>query len=125
MRATPPWRVDARTRRWVLEDLVPLTPKEVKRIAPWRFDHVELMVDPKTGEWVSDYPTFYRCLNYDEDTRRCLIWEDRPNVCRDFPHYGPGGTVPPGINLPPRCAFRADIGEEVEEWQPVKIGRSR
>lgn len=28
----------------------------------------------------------YTCRHWDEDTRLCTIYEDRPNMCRDFPY---------------------------------------
>lgn len=28
----------------------------------------------------------YRCIYWDEETRLCTIYADRPHVCRDYPH---------------------------------------
>ena len=29
---------------------------------------------------------FYKCSNWDEETRLCGIYEDRPKMCRDYPY---------------------------------------
>jgi Fe-S-cluster containining protein len=116
-----PGQIGARTRRWILDELVPISRREVRRLYPWRLDHVELPRDPHTGEFIADYPTFYRCLNFEPETRRCLAYDDRPDECAGYPEYG--GPIDRAIALPPRCSFRADIGEPIEDWQPVTIGR--
>lgn len=37
----------------------------------------------------SDEGFLYKCKNWDEETRLCTIYEDRPPMCRDFPYGKP------------------------------------
>lgn len=30
---------------------------------------------------------WYRCRNWDEETRLCRIYESRPEMCRDYPYH--------------------------------------
>jgi Fe-S-cluster containining protein len=95
VRRMMPFQIDDRTRRWVLEELHPLTRREAR-------------------------PTYYRCDNYDPGTRQCTAYDDRPGVCRDHPTYGQ--PVNPGASLPPGCSYRADIGQPVDpDWTPVTL----
>lgn len=114
-----PFEIDARTRRWILEELVPISAKEARRIAPWRTDDA-VQMGPQG--WIVDYPTYYRCRNYDPETRLCSSHDDLPPTCKEYPYYGHGRPMP-GMHLPPRCSFRADVGEPIEEWQPVTVTR--
>lgn len=111
--------IDARTRRWILDELEVIPPKEARRIAPWREDEA-LQMTP--DGWSAEYPTYYRCSNLDEETGLCTSHDDLPPTCSGYPYYGTGKVLP-GMHLPPRCAFRADQGLPVEEWQPVPLGR--
>jgi uncharacterized cysteine cluster protein YcgN (CxxCxxCC family) len=61
------------------------------------------------------------CDNYDEETRRCTDYENRPDICRRYPWFN--GVPVPGAQLPPTCSFRADIGLPVEDV-PVQVARS-
>jgi Fe-S-cluster containining protein len=40
------------------------------------------------------------CPDFDPETGKCLIYEDRPQECRDFP------TSPVDIAALPRCTYR-------------------
>jgi Fe-S-cluster containining protein len=114
--------LDARTRRWFADKLVPITHREAARRAPWwPFD--ALLLD-SIGRPYMGPPMFYRCSNYDTDTRLCADYENRPEVCRTFPLYG-DDRPHPSTNLPPRCSFRADLGQPIEEWAPVELRRTR
>lgn len=114
-------RIDRRTRRWILRELTEIDRAEAERLRPDLAGRVGRARLPD-GTY-SDEPTrYYRCRWYDDDTRRCMNYDDRPDVCRDYP---PSGPVPPGMEpgLPPTCSFRADYGLPVAEWQPVTIDR--
>jgi Fe-S-cluster containining protein len=45
---------------------------------------------------------WYACRNWDEETRLCTIYEDRPSMCRDYPYdrecrHGCGYRSPPEV----------------------------
>lgn len=64
-----------------------------------------------TGEPVTDRQ-HYMCIYWDEDTRRCGIYEQRPQLCRGYPGYGSGG--PEHV-----CEHGCDcIGEDVPSRYP-------
>jgi Fe-S-cluster containining protein len=64
----------------ILAMIVPLTHEEaIERRA--RFGGNQLDVDPEAQ--------YYRCVHWDEDTRLCRNYENRPGMCRDYP-YGNG-----------------------------------
>lgn len=57
--------------------------------------------------------TYYRihCDVFDQATRRCTAYEQRPPICANYPAYGeplaPGHRKADG--LPLVCAFQADV----------------
>lgn len=115
-----PTQIDARTRHWVLHELHPLTRREAVAATPWLQGLQTYAV--RNGVLVLDRPTYYRCDHYDEDTKMCGDYDNRPQVCRDHPTYR--GKVQPGACLPPGCSYRADLGQEVDtEWTPVRLRR--
>jgi Fe-S-cluster containining protein len=118
VRRMMPFQIDDRTRRWVLEELHPLTRREAVAATPWLDGKQTYAV--KGGRLVMTRPTYYRCDNYDPGTRQCTAYDDRPGVCRDHPTYGQ--PVNPGASLPPGCSYRADIGQPVDpDWTPVTL----
>lgn len=117
-----PAQMDARTRRWILHELVPISRREGKARSPWT-DHAAMHI--RAGKFDPGYSHFYECRNFDRTTRRCTAYEDRPDVCRDYPYYG-AKTLQPNIALPAWCSFRADIGKPVEpepDWQAIELTR--
>jgi Fe-S-cluster containining protein len=85
-------------------------PEEAERIwleARFIFDHWHLNVDAET----------YGCDVFDEATRSCGDYENRPPVCRGYPWYG---KPPSMVYLHPDCSFRADQPPRV----PVSLRRS-
>lgn len=51
---------------------------------------------------------FYRCRNYDEATKACTAYDDRPPMCRDYPWYG---RLPdPTKAIPNTCGYLRDVG---------------
>ncbi len=93
--------VDQRT--WAARSLIPMSPREAFAIAPWLRGKLQRDGDRLVSAF------YFRCRHFDRETRRCTDYENRPAMCRDYPHYG--GQVPLGASLPPTCSFRADIGE--------------
>lgn len=61
---------------------------------------------------------FYNCRWFDRDTRSCTNYDDRPPMCRDYPHYGHAPN--PAKALPVCCSFRADVGQPVADI-PVQL----
>lgn len=49
-------------------------------------------IDPPEGyglvEWL-DAADRYTCRHWDEDTRLCGVYEERPRMCRDYPYDKP------------------------------------
>lgn len=101
-----PYDVTEDERRWVLDDLVPMSRRVAKTKAPWYFGQAVMGANP--GE---DMAFFYSCRNFDAETRQCRIYDDRPFACRHYPWYG--GDPQPGAALPHPCSFREDIGQTV------------
>lgn len=61
---------------------------------------------------------YYKCDQYDPDTKSCLCQEEKPPVCRDFPWYGTEPTVFALCSWP-ECSFWEDVpnGPEKEFWE--------
>lgn len=59
-----------------------------------------------------DQLVFYHC-KYIGDDNKCLIHEDRPQLCRDFPDT-------PYLIMPPGCAFESWAKECKEKYQQMK-----
>ncbi|HYQ12165.1 MAG TPA: YkgJ family cysteine cluster protein [Solirubrobacterales bacterium] len=69
-------------RAQIAEMVIPLTPKEANERnaalggdAPYR--------------WARDRGRVFTCKHWDEETRLCGIYEDRPDMCRKFPYDKP------------------------------------
>lgn len=61
--------------------------------------------------WAENTPAMYTCRHWDEDTRLCGIYEDRPKMCRDYPYDNP-------CQHDCNCTYRPD--EAVQEfWRKV------
>jgi Fe-S-cluster containining protein len=73
----------------IADMLIPLTPKQAKE------RHVAF---GGTHDWMKwkDRGHHFTCKNWDEDTRLCRIYEDRPTMCRDFPY---GNDCPMGCGV--------------------------
>jgi len=100
-----------RTRRWVIDDLTPMSRRDVLNREPWLLDRsTRLSVSPDGGDLFVPY--FYSCRWFDKAERRCTNWEDRPDPCRAYPWDD--GPPQPTAALPPTCSYRADIGQPVE-----------
>lgn len=119
---------DARMRRWLLEDLSPMPYREAARkanagLVAARSNPAAVLTGPDEGpNFAGEAVGFYRCRHFDPATRRCLSYDDRPEVCRQYPWLG--GAPRPNAALPDACSYRADIGQPVtpvDEWL-AKVG---
>jgi Fe-S-cluster containining protein len=124
MYADDPGMVD-----WMREHLTPIRRKDGLAMVPWMpgggWSNVPAAFDD-VGRVVMWEPVlmpshFYRCDLFDEGTRRCTDYDNRPSVCRDYPWYG--SAPDPSKSLPSSCSYRADIGLPVGDV-PVTITRS-
>lgn len=115
----PPDAVDDRTRRWLLHDLERIPRREGLAASPHLTGggRTTFSMDGRTGQPVVAFSVFYRCRLYDAESRRCTDYDNRPQVCRDFPFEGRQGAEltewDHAAALPFECSFRADIGQPV------------
>jgi Fe-S-cluster containining protein len=77
--------IDPSERDQLVDMLVPLTPKEARE-RNQKFGGNE---NDKTHWPWSDRGHQFTCRHWDEDTRLCGIYEDRPMMCREFPYGKP------------------------------------
>jgi hypothetical protein len=124
------------TRWWILNVLEPISRQEGLALAPWERDAMPMVnVHPPLGSgqpsFLAPQPwpsSFYRCTWFDPETRLCTHYEERPDLCREYPRNN-AERVADGVNLPPMCGYRPDRGEVVgpmpEEWHPVLQSRKR
>lgn len=47
---------------------------------------IYLEPDDKPNEETGDLGAWYTCKNWDTETRRCMIYETRPMMCRGYPY---------------------------------------
>jgi Fe-S-cluster containining protein len=108
-------------RRFVLEDLTPISRRAGDALGAYWIGELETARgQPWRGRNGSPLRFYFRCRHFDEESRRCLNYDDRPPLCRAFPFHG--APPMPGQALPPPCSFRADLGQPVE---PVAVFLSR
>lgn len=93
-------------KRWVMEDLTPMHPREARRLAPWYFNPDKGLTGLTPEESI---PFFFRCRWFDRETRSCLNYDNRPEVCSDYPKTN-GVMILPGTALPDPCSFNVTIG---------------
>jgi Fe-S-cluster containining protein len=100
--------LDATELAFYREHLTPMRRADGRRMTPWNSGWSEFVIDGHVQLVATHY---YKCDNYDEDTRRCTDYDNRPDVCRGFPWY----DRPPDERkvLPPTCSYNADIGMPV------------
>lgn len=97
--------------RFMVEHLSPIRRADGRRmVAHWSSGWSEMILE---GTPTLLPAWYYRCDRFDVETRRCTDYENRPDVCRDYPWYGD----PPDPNkaLPPTCSYLADVGRPVAE----------
>ena len=106
-----------------MHELTRIPRREGLAASPWLTTGKESFA-LRDGKLDAGYSTFYRCANFDPNSRRCLRYDDRPQVCRDHPRYG-SDHVEPAAALPAWCSYRAEQGLPVEpqpDWQHVDLG---
>jgi Fe-S-cluster containining protein len=86
--------------------------KEVKNLFPEIFEKSVKAAEKGINNLKPEELVFYRCKYYSKDTN-CLIYEDRPSLCRDFP-----GT--PFVILSKKCAFHDWSMECREKYKILK-----
>lgn len=92
-----------RFRRWVVEELRPISAPRVFQLLPAM---AELDVEDPAGLRGRH---FFECTNFDAENNLCLAHDTRPDTCAGFPWYGEA----PRFDLLrpyPRCSFHADVG---------------
>jgi Fe-S-cluster containining protein len=71
--------------RFLADMLVSLTPDEAEERA-LRFE-----ITPPSGfnlaSW-AEQGLLYTCRHWDEESRLCTVYEDRPQMCREYPYAG-------------------------------------
>lgn len=97
-------QIDDDTRRWVLEDLTPLSRREGLRRAPYLAQGGTTMAII-AGRPTLAYSVFYECRHFDPDTKKCGIYDDRPDACREYPLYGEA-VLDPAKAVPAECVYR-------------------
>jgi Fe-S-cluster containining protein len=94
---------EERFRRWVVEELRPITSRRRLRELLPGVTRVEVdnpgLVD--TRHW-------FTCTNFDRENRLCRAHDTRPDTCAGFPWYG-GNPRYDALRLYPRCSFHADV----------------
>lgn len=98
--------------KYIADMLIPLTPEQA------RFRHGQ----HDTGYERIKYANrqWYTCKHWDEDTKLCGAYEQRPRMCRDFPYegtceHGCGYTLSPA-DLAVYDRDRIEAG-----WGPLQI----
>lgn len=114
-------RIDPRTRQWIIHELTPITKRQAVELRP-ELEGRRTSIRLGDGTYSPRPTRYYRCRWYEEDTRQCTNYENRPDVCRDYPPFGP---IPEGMEpgMPLTCSYRADYGLPVEPWTPVALSR--
>jgi len=104
--------------RWLMEELEPMPRKEGLAKAPYLGAGVTY--GRVAGQEIVLYSHFYRCSNFDVETRSCTSYHDRPEVCSEFPWYG--AQPNPTKAISPRCSYNEDLGREVAvELTPRRV----
>jgi Fe-S-cluster containining protein len=102
-------QLDPDERAFYDAHLTPIRRADGRRmVAHWSSGWSEFIID---GEAKMVPAFYYQCDRYDAVAKRCTDYENRPDVCRDYPWYGE--PPDPSKALPPTCSFLADVGREV------------
>lgn len=106
--------ISERDRRWMLEDLVAMPFREGVAKTAWMGNRQSFGV--VAGRLVVER-YFYRCRQFDADTRVCMSHDDLPSACSGYPWHG---EPHPNKAIPPQCGYNVDVGRE-----PVPVTLSR
>lgn len=102
-----------RDRQWAQDDLTPMSAKEALTKVPWLRGRT--LVDQFGNLNLGFY---FRCRQFDPETRQCRSYDDRPGTCRNYPWYN--GDPSDTAALAPWCSFNTDRGV-VPEPVPVAL----
>lgn len=94
--------IDPGQRKWAERCLTAMSTREAFAKAPWLRGRA--LRDRFEG---FAQPFFFRCSNFDPETKRCTDYDNRPSMCRGYPWYG--APPRPDASLPPDCSFREDL----------------
>lgn len=108
--------VETQDRRWVLEDLTPMSRRDAKELVP-HHQFARPSMGIVGGKPITDPPMYYRCRNFDVETKECAIYDRRPPACSEYPWYG--DAPHPNMAIPPQCGYNIDVGREPV---PVVLG---
>jgi Fe-S-cluster containining protein len=88
----------------IADMLIPLTPKEARK-------RYEKFSGRTTGAYTWKHRGhWFTCKNWDEETRLCKIYEDRPQMCRDYPY---GKECQHGCGL--ECGVPSEERQKIRE----------
>jgi Fe-S-cluster containining protein len=95
-------RALVRNWRWYLVELVPMDVQEAyDRLPGLRTAAREDMGYVRGRDW-------FWCRNFEPETNRCLVHDDKPPACSGFPWYDRAPSS--GMLVPyPRCGYYADV----------------
>lgn len=108
------------------EHLTPILPRRVglAMVAGWSSGMSEFPFEGKDGPELALQPAwYYSCEFYDATHKRCLDYDNRPAMCRDYPWYG--DPPDPSKVLPPTCSYRVDVGRTVETSVDLRVDGTR
>lgn len=89
-----------------------LSVEDARKINPGSVDRSLNACKSPTSEVKPDEVVFYYC-KYISDENKCLIYEDRPQLCRDYPDS-------PFLVFPPNCAYEGWSRECREKYKGLK-----
>ena len=69
---------DKSTAKFILENWIPLTFEEARKINPYLV---------KEGDFSKNW---YKCNQFNKESRLCNVHHERPNVCSGYPFYSSG-----------------------------------
>lgn len=113
---------------WMRKHLTPILPRRrgLDMVRGWSSGLSEIgEVDHRTGRvQLHLIPAwYYSCEFYDATHKRCLDYDNRPAMCRDYPWYG--DPPDPSKVLPPTCSYRVDVGRTVETSVDLRVDGTR
>lgn len=78
--------------------------------------------EPRASLTGNEQRTTYTCRHWDEETRLCTVYDQRPNVCRDYPYGNPcshGCSYQVPVDVATRYGNGQWAWDETEKaWRP-------
>ena len=83
-----------------------------------------ITINPHLLKWEKDWSeegrgnegtqmNFYTCTKHDTETNKCMVHEERPRVCSNYPWYGRGVKTNEAF-YNPNCGYKVDVDEELK-----------